>query len=203
MWARHACSPWPRSRRGTSVRPRGRQLPQRSPTRFGGTWPARRVWERRLEALWQHGNSTMCRQKGSNPTDSVQEDVRWSRVRAQARVTPRGWLSAIWCTSPNLSRQIVMRRGVPRFGLAPECFRSPRRRRQGGRCGACGVTVARVCFEVDSEHRFASGKRWPVLCPPAQDTTSVSVSSRGVDDASLMGCVPDCLDHLREGCFAR
>ena len=183
MWARHACSPWPRSRRGTSVRPRGRQLPQRSPTRFGGTWPARRVWERRLEALWQHGNSTMCRQKGSNPTDSVQEDVRWSRVPAQARVTPRGWLSAIWCTSPNLSRQIVMRRGVPRLGWPRSAsgrldaaVKGPLRRvRRNGR------------FEVDSEHRFASGKRWPVLCPPAQDTTSVSVSSRGVDECVLDG----------------
>ena len=56
---------WETSRRWDSLSGR---------TRMVGT--ARQ--DSRSEAHWQHGNSTTCRQKGFNPTDSVQEDVRWS-----------------------------------------------------------------------------------------------------------------------------
>ena len=106
----------------------------------------------RSEAHWQHGNSTTCRQKGFNPTDSVQEDVHRSGVRAQARVTPRGWPSARRCTSPNSSRQIVMRRGVPRLGWPRGASGLSRRRWRTSPHDAVavavrelyGVTVARV-----------------------------------------------------------
>ena len=41
----------------------------------------------------------------------------------------RGWPSARWCTSPNSSQQILMRRSVPRLGWPRGASGPPRRLR--------------------------------------------------------------------------
>ena len=130
---------WETSRRWDSLSGR---------TRMVGT--ARQ--DSRSEAHWQHGNSTTCRQKGFNPNGLRAGRCSLVGVRAQARATPCGWPSARRCTSPNSSRQIVMRRGVPQLGWPRGAPGPPRRRRRTSPRSAAavavresyGTTVARV-----------------------------------------------------------
>ena len=121
----------------------------------------------RSEVYWQHGNSTTCRQKGSNPTeDSVQEDVRWSEVRAQARVTPCDWLSARRCTSKLVAADCHAPRSTTIGLLAPGCFISSASTAAADvPCNAAAVVAWRrngvtvMCSKLDIDNQ-STASRW-------------------------------------------
>jgi len=152
----------------------------------------------RSEAHWQHGSSTTCRQKGPNPTDSVQDDVRWSGVRAQARVTPQIMHQsnvAADCHAPLV--------GWPRGGSGPPRWRTspvtqwPLRGARNGRSSRSEV-------DIRAPLRVGKAVARPSSTSPGHDKRVGVIPS--VNDTSLMrrGCVPDWSVSLWEvGRFSR